>query len=146
MMIEFHFSTLVSFFTHFWIMIFDLKLGIIKDCAMYVVSLDQLHSLMCFAIIKSAVFAICPFTRFSLTMHNCSLKIEIESQKSKLYLSNHGRPYFYICKSNMIRGKDTVGYVFIIIFKKDRFTHVPYLVQNNKSSVTILEKIMRPMK
>ena len=36
-------------------MIFDLKLGIIKDYAMYVVSLDQLHSLMCFAIIKSAV-------------------------------------------------------------------------------------------
>ena len=139
-------------------MIFDLKLGIIKDYAMYVVSLDQLHSLMCFAIIKSAVFAICPFTRFSLTMHNCSLKIEIESQKSKLYLSNHGRPYFYICKSNMLRGKDTVGYVFTTIFKKDRLnnrlmvfqlqihTHVPYLVQNNKSSVTILEKIMRPMK
>ena len=58
MMIEFSISdrlTLVTFFTHFWIMIFDLKLGIIKDYAMYVVSLDQLHSLMCFAIIKSAV-------------------------------------------------------------------------------------------
>ena len=104
-----HFSSLVSFYTHFWTMIFDLKRVNIKDCAKYVVSLDQLHSFMCFAIIKSAVFAICPFTRFSLTMHNCSLKIEIESQKSKLYLSNHGRPYFYICKSNMLRGKNIVG-------------------------------------
>ena len=66
--------SLVSFYSHFWTMIFDLKLGNIKDCAKYVVSLDQLHSFMCFAIIKGAVLAICPFTRFSLTMHNYSFQ------------------------------------------------------------------------
>ena len=58
----------------FWAMLFDLKHGAIKDFAKYVVSLDQLHSFMCFAIIKSAVFAICSFTRFSLTMYSYSFQ------------------------------------------------------------------------
>ena len=74
--------------------------------------------------------------------------MEIESQKSKLYLSNHGRPYLYIFKSNMLRGKDIVGYYvpskrpinnILVVFQLQIHIHVPYLAQNNKSSLTILE-------
>ena len=67
-------------------------------------------------------------------------------------MSNHGRPYLCICKSNMLRGKNIVGYDIIMKFKRKRprnnilvvfqlqiHIHVPYLAQNNKISLTILE-------
>ena len=67
-------------------------------------------------------------------------------------MSNHGRPHFYICKSNILRGKNIVGYDIIMKFKRKRprnnilvvfqlqiHIHVTYPAQNNKSSLTILE-------
>ena len=125
-------------------MLFDLKLGTIKDFTKYVVSLDQLHSFMCFAIIKNAVFTIFHFTRFSLMMHNF-FKIEIESQKSKLYLSNHGRPYLYICKSNMLRGKNIVGYDIIMKFKR-KGQEITYWWYFNFKSIYMLHILRKTIK